>query len=615
MRWLSPPLLAAALALLAAAPPAAADEVRFPLSVGYDLLGTALRAHLNAPAAGGLELWRSRDGCGSFVLRDARLAAEGGRVKIVGPAAGEAGLSLFGWCWATMSWTGHAEISARPEIGADWQLRLHDFDVQLEDARPRRGVAPRLAPVVAEWAEAGLARFTFDLGPPVRELSALLAAFSRTGEVTPLKLALETVRPVGLEVAPDVVRVLVALDVPPATGPTRLPEPALTAAERQRWEARLDHWDGFLSFVVRDLAGDNPDPAARDDLLNLLLETRREVVGILERGPDPGTDTVRRIFLSKWERLRAIVKRTPVPPSDDVASLFHYVVFLAAGDALAAIDAVAPAAGLDFSADGLRRLARTLEPGFPGDPLEQSDAADPRLQEIFRFRDPDAPPRGPRARPPSRIWEWLTPRPAHAHPQDEWGELNARLDRWVPSRRELETYRETMDRLLSMAAERTLDPDRLDERFDDLFEHLVKATAWQESCWRQFVREGGAVTYIKSSTADVGLMQINVRVWRGFFDTTKLRWNTAYNAGAGAEILHQLLFRYGAREAHRGLENAARASYSAYQGGPSRYQRYRTAPPASRGAAIDRAFWEKYQAVAAGTAEDDVLCLRPRRTS
>src|SRR5206468_12739520 len=127
---------------------------------------------------------------------------------------------------------------------------------------------------------------------------------------------------------------------------------------------------------------------------------------------------------------------------------------------------------------------------------------------------------------------WLGPRSAHAAAGDaEWRELAARLDRWVPGDDQQSDYRASIDRLLTVAAERTLDPDALDERFDELFTHLVKATAWQESCWRQFVRRGERVTFLGSATGDVGLMQINARIWRGFFSVDKLRWNAAYNAG------------------------------------------------------------------------------------
>ena len=49
-----------------------------------------------------------------------------------------------------------------------------------------------------------------------------------------------------------------------------------------------------------------------------------------------------------------------------------------------------------------------------------------------------------------------------------------------------------------------------------------------------------------------------------------------------------------------GLANLARASYAAYNGGPSQVARYRSASASDYGRKVDAAFWEKYQQVAAG---------------
>jgi hypothetical protein len=198
---------------------------------------------------------------------------------------------------------------------------------------------------------------------------------------------------------------------------------------------------------------------------------------------------------------------------------------------------------------------------------------------------------------------------------DEWRELTERLDRWVPTPDELAAYREIVERLLTLAAERSFDGEALDERFEPLFRDLVKAVAWQESCWRQFVRTRAGVVPIQSSTGDVGMMQINVRVWRGFFNPVKLRWNAGYNAGAGTEILWQLLGRYGVRETRERLADAARSSYSAYHGGPRRYRRYRLPDTSPEMRLVDQAFWEKYQAVSSGQAGHRVLCMPVRSSS
>ncbi len=605
-------MLAAALGLLLLAPAsAAALEVRFPFTVDHEILRAALRKHLHEHG-GQLDLWRTADGCGSFALRDPLLEHAEGRLRIAGPATAQAGFPFLWFCWANVAWDGHVEILTRPEIGPDWQLRLRDLDTRLlDDAGRQRGrIADRVWNVVKGWAEAELAAFTFDLGAPVAELRSLLGLFAGQGAAGPLLAALQTLRPAGVAVEPDAVTVTVALDVPPAPPTAPAPEPALTPAQVARWQAALERWDGFLVFAVKDLGVVQADAAARQELLDLLLAARHDLVDVLGRGPEPGVDPVRQLFLSVWQGLRPIVRRTAALPGDEGRAL-RYTLFLAAGDALAAVEAAAPAAGLEISADGLRRLARILDPESTGDPLEYSDILDPRLQQLFRFRDPDAPPRRTRPRPP-RSWEWLGPRAAHAaEPDHEWVLLGRRLDRWVATAAEVPAYREAVARLLSLAAERSFDPDALDDRFDDLYHHLVKAVAWQESCWRQFTRKAGSVTYLASATGDVGIMQINARIWRGFFHPERLRWSAAYNAGAGAEILLHLLARYGVREGRERLENAARATYAAYNGGPSQYRRYRQAGAPAARRMVDRAFWAKYQAVAAGTAGDRVLCLPP----
>jgi hypothetical protein len=192
-------------------------------------------------------------------------------------------------------------------------------------------------------------------------------------------------------------------------------------------------------------------------------------------------------------------------------------------------------------------------------------------------------------------------------PSTELVAIGKRLHRWVPAMAELAEYREIVARMLTTLAEHRV--DRVDRRFASVYRHLVPSVAWQESCWRQFVEKGGQVVPLISSTGDIGIMQVNRRVWRGFFDVEKLKWDAVYNGGAGAEILVQLLDRYGAKEGDGLLDNAARATYAAYNGGPSAYRRYRSGKASALARAIDTDFFEKYRQVATGAAGDRVLCM------
>ena len=108
-------------------------------------------------------------------------------------------------------------------------------------------------------------------------------------------------------------------------------------------------------------------------------------------------------------------------------------------------------------------------------------------------------------------------------------------------------------------------------------------------------------------------MQVNERVWRGFYDLQKLRWDINYNSNAGAEILFSYLVKYALKQGEHhhsgGISNLARSTYSAYNGGPSQVSRYRRSNVASSHKKIDELFWEKYRVVNTGHEMNVAKCL------
>jgi hypothetical protein len=107
---------------------------------------------------------------------------------------------------------------------------------------------------------------------------------------------------------------------------------------------------------------------------------------------------------------------------------------------------------------------------------------------------------------------------------------------------------------------------------------------------------------IASATGDVGLMQVNRRTWRGLYDLDGLSGGIAYNSQAGSEILLYYLSRYAIRkgEDRQPGGNLARATYSAYNGGPRALGRYRNAATVPALKKVDEAFWAKFRTVCAG---------------
>jgi hypothetical protein len=393
----------------------------------------------------------------------------------------------------------------------------------------------------------------------------------------------------------------IGADVRFAVAPAGAPAPPATAlsdAELERWQARWQQMDALLVLAVKHYAGATHLQALREALLEVLIESRYRLEDMLEATAAGAADPVRAWFLDSWRALAPVLRRIALEqPGEEPLLLFSA---LAAADALTALDELGPSIGLDISTDGLRRLARLLG-GEDGDALlRYSGELDPVLESLFRdtLRAP--------ATTGWRLDLWPFPR-AIAAPAD-------RLDRWAPQRDELAEYLPEIATLLQTSVGEALAGRELAPAYARLFHDVVLATAWQESCWRHYViSDDRKLVPLRSGTGDVGLMQINERVWRGFYDQQRLRWDIRYNGSAGAEVLLDYLLRYALRKGEHqqpgGVDNLARATYAAYNGGPSRLTRYRDPSASAYGKKVDKAFWEKYREVAAGNELAVSRCL------
>ncbi len=226
--------------------------------------------------------------------------------------------------------------------------------------------------------------------------------------------------------------------------------------------------------------------------------------------------------------------------------------------------------------------------------LKYLNETDPILQELFEFGTPGEVIQ--QKKPHGFNFQLIRPVYAANH--------RDRLNRWVPTTDDLKSYLIEIRNLLLKEAGARIRSSPIPQKYARIFRKLMLAAAWQESCWRQYIIHNRKVVPLISGTGDIGLLQINEMVWRGFYSPSKLRWDITYNAHAGSEILFKFMVNYALKQKEHkhggGLSNLARATYSAYNGGPSQLNRYRKKDVPVAQKKIDVAFWEKYQQVHQG---------------
>lgn len=590
---------AAAPALPVAASAAKTSQVAVPLRLDYPLLQQLLVAQLFSGNGETREVLNDPSGCSEIVLSEPSLAPRKTQLELLAGVRARLGVGASGACATLLAWQGRIGVTGTPEIrGNGTALGFAPERVWLLDAAGQPMASGRLQQLADSSVRTLFSRFVVDLAPQLQSVGALLPEVLPRHSRQQIQALLDTLRLHDLRATPETLdaEIVFAVEPLPASLP---PERALTEKEMQRWEKRWQLMDSVLVLAVKHYAAATQLQALRDALLDALIESRYRLRDALAETPETGQDMVRDWFLQSWRSLAPVIRRIGLEqPGQEHMLLFSVI---AATDALAALDQLGPGMGLDISADGLRRLARMINSDAGDEWLQYSGDVDPELQRLLKESlESTSPP---------SAWRLDFSLFAQAMAVD-----TGRLNSWAPQREDLREYLPQVAGLLRDSATSAIASRDLEPAYAELFRRLVLATAWQESCWRHYViSDDRKLVPLRSGTGDVGLMQVNERVWRGFYSQQQLRWDIAYNSAAGAEVLLDYLVKYAIRKGeHRrpgGLSNLARSAYSAYNGGPSQVARYRSEDASAYGRKVDAAFWDKYQQVAAGNELGVSRCL------
>ncbi|MFY9943052.1 MAG: hypothetical protein WAK57_12830 [Desulfobacterales bacterium] len=615
---------------------AQAKAVALPITIDYPLLRALVVATVFSGPAKNLVVLDESRGCRRIVVSPPAYSGENGLIRSEFQVSLRLGAALGDACLAPIDWEGILVLHQRPRMDpGGWTLAFDTVGSQVLDRQRQPAMLVGLVwDMVQTHVYQRLADIQVDLAPPVAELKAFLAELFPAADGLRAQELAASLRATGAAADADAVRITLSGVVPEAVDeasgepPESAPRP-LSEAELAGFSAHWEVWDAYLAQILRALAGRELPEADRQVLLDVLLTTRHAFSqGLVENSLAP--DFVRVQFVWAWQQLAAVFRRALSAGSS--SSLLGYLAFFTASDALAALDQIGPSLGVDVSRAGLIHLVRLLgcEPDAEGADCEVIDVA---LRTVLGLgpplEDPGPafegggleggwPPETPAAPPadaPGPVGMFFFPQAwAAAGPkQDSLAEIRGWMAPYTPADQLLGRVR----KLLAAAADQTLKKRPSDMRAAPFFRRLVAATAWQESCFRQYHVKDDKLVYLRSyNGSSVGLMQINERVWRGLYDLNRLRWSIRYNALAGCEVLDLYIAKYiegnpknRARAAKLSDERFAGLLYGLYNGGPGDFSRFLERSRTGRYHRSDTLFREKYRWVKAGSWQKAASCF------
>lgn len=625
MRRLSPNCL---LLLLLIHPCFASGDTRtveVPLTLEFPLIRSMVKEKIYT-SPGGKVLLEDEDGCTRIELWDPQIFPARTSLGIKSKIKFQSGFRIGAACFRLVTWTGEIEILQRLWLDKeDWQLKFKTEDSFIYDQNHKR---PFLAGIfwdhVKFYLHLDMDKMKIDLSSPAKELRNLLPLFFSEEQRPQVESWLGTLRPGEVTIEPDAVKSKLMMEVNTSPPPDKAPD--ITQSDIERLSRNWETWDAFFIYEIQTLIGQPLEQRERNEFLDTLISMRYTFTQALMENTLT-RELIRQQFTDSWDRVSKILRKYLLQESS--LSLLRNLAFFTAAEALAVVEKLGPAIGIELTPEGLRRLASLLSEEGKETGLEYTYELDPRLRELLGLGAP-LPESGPsfdaeefespegleEESPPPKESLWPGSLLRLASAGDRTPATPPEIQEWIPpqSKEGLPQYLSKVHHILQSATEERISKNPHHSKYHSLYRLLVLATAWQESCWRQLVKKRGKVTYLLSyNRTSVGLMQINERVWRGLYQRESLRWNIRYNARAGTEILDLYMRDYAiALMEAQGLTDEgvlARAVYAMYNAGPDELRRFLKRYQSDAPHLIDRLFKEKYEMTQNGDFEKIGLCL------
>lgn len=602
----------------------ATTPVYLPLSLDYSFIRSLfVNQVFTQPGERAMPL-NAGNGCARIELWQPAVGPDQNLLKLASNIKVSAGIPLGGTCVKMGEWEGYIELLQRLFLDdKNMQLGFETVDFRaFNQQRQRTSVDRLISDMIRTYLNPHLNQVRLDLARPVSGLQTVVPFFFADQERSRVTSWVGTLKPSRINVATNAIELDLTMDMEtPATAPGK-EGAAIPQQEITRLVTTWEDWDAFAVHQIGALVGQLVTEEERDNILETLLGTRHDFVQALADGTlDPSL--LGRQFTQTWQALSPILKKHLT--SGSTRSLLNYLTFFIASDTLATIDRTGSTTGLNINRDALLRLARLLSPTDAEPALRYSYAVQPDLRNLLGLGaalNESGPafdgfeielPEPKTGMLPGRKRSWFGFLLPLAHAADEPSDKTELIQPWVMPKGDIHPYLNRIRVALDQAASQTIVKSKLQEGYQPFFRQMVLATAWQETCWRQFVRSGSTVRCMLSyNQSSVGVMQINERVWRGIYRPESLRWDVNYNMRAGCEVIDTYLRKYALkRQAGRDLDHdtLARTLYAMYNGGPGQFQKFLDRNKIKSYSKIDQLFWEKWQWASTNQEEKISICL------
>lgn len=337
--------------------PLQATEINIPVPVDYRLIQNVLVSQLFTGEGQTAQLWQDGKRCSFLDLSNPHISGVKQQVKIDSNVHAQFGAKMGGKCMALIKWNGVLQTLQKPTL--DKSGNVLSFPVTSVNAFDKNGQAlniEQLQNLLQKVVAPRLADLKIDLNKSRGDIVKTLLPYVSSADSEQLYDAVNSLRFASVK-ADDHGILLNLAFTSNLKKPSNQLADRFTPDELQQWRTLWKNWQTSLDQAIAQIPLDGELVQSRNTLHNMLEKAGIAFEKGLTEDYSQDDDPVRTFIKASWNELAPLLRSASkaLPGTEGL----QYLTLIAATDLMYEVESIGSPFGLEISANGLRKIARS----------------------------------------------------------------------------------------------------------------------------------------------------------------------------------------------------------------------------------------------------------------
>lgn len=335
-----------------------AVESKLSVPLDYRLIRNVLINQLYTKENETARLWKDGRECSFLDISNPRINGDNGQIKMANIVHARIGMALGGKCLPALEWNGLLQTRQKPNLDKTGNvLNFPVTQVEAYDTTGQQLNIGQLQEIINQAVRQQLSSFKIDLNESRADIAKTLQPFMDADNSVKLRDLLSSMRFTKATAGEKSLLINISFAGLGKNKPAPLQEAPFTDEEliqwRQVWQGLENHLRNYLS--QEPMANQSANDKAT--LQTLLQEAGAAFEQGLTTESKQGHDPIRIFFNNSWNRLGPLLRSSTdqLPGAEGL----RYLTLIAATDLMYEIESITTQFGLEISANGFRKLARS----------------------------------------------------------------------------------------------------------------------------------------------------------------------------------------------------------------------------------------------------------------